>query len=140
MNPGSKKFNARNQLKNGDQQIIVQFEGEPDMTEAFCSVIRSEHLPDAEISEIRFETYEGYVIAVTDYMHMIQIEQLSKDIPAIISIDKKQDQVLQKLDRMETSVTGEIHDLRTDLHSYLDHRLSIMEQDIRQIKTKIGLT
>ena len=107
-------------------------------------------------------------------MHLIQVEQLSKGIPAIISIDKKQDlmlgkqdqmldkqdqmldkqdqmldkqdqmlgkqdQMIQKMDHMETSITGEINDLRTDLRSYLDRKLSVMEQDIRQIKIKIGL-
>jgi len=51
----------------------------------------------------------------------------------------KQDQVIQKMDHMETSITGEIYDLRTDLRSYLDHKLSAIEQDIQQIKMKIGL-
>jgi len=35
----------------------------------------------------------------------------------------KQDQMLQKMDRMETSITGEIHDLRTDLRSDLDKEI-----------------
>ena len=158
---GFQKFNARNQVYSGSQQVIVQFEGEPDIIDAFSSLIRSEHPAEADISDISFENYGGYVISITDYMHVIQIEQLSKGIPAIISIDKKQDrmlekqdqmlgkqdqmlgkqdQMLQKMDRMETSITGEIHDLRTDIHSSLDRRLSGMEQDIQQIKTKIGLT
>lgn len=143
---GFQRFNARNQVRNGDQQVIVQYEGEPEMVDAFSSVIREERPRDADVSDISFEPYEGYVVSITDYMHMIQIEQLSKGIPAVISIDKnqdklllKQDLVLQKMDRMDTSITSEIHDLRIDLRSHLDQKLSAMEQDIQQIKTKIGL-
>jgi len=143
---GIQRFDARNEVSKEKQQVIVRAEGEPDMIEAFSSFIRSESPPDAIISDISFQEYTGYVISIIDYMHMIQVEQLSKGIPAIISIDKKQDrmldkqdQVIQKMDHMEASITGEINDLRTDLRSYLDRKLSVMEQDIRQIKIKIGL-
>ena len=76
---------------------------------------------------------------MTDYLHIIQIEQFSKGVPAILSIDRKMDSMLEKQDRMETSITGEIRDLRNDLCSHLDQRLSAMEHDVQQIKTKIGL-
>ena len=143
---GIQRFNARNEVNHEKQQVIVRAEGEPAMIEEFCSFIRSESPPDAIISDISFQEYTGYVISIIDYMHLIQVEQLSKGIPAIISIDKKQDQMLgkqdqmiQKMDHMESSITGEIKDLRTDLRSYFDRKFSVMEQDIQQIKIKIGL-
>ncbi len=171
---GIQRFNARNEVNHENQQVIVRAEGEPAMIEEFCSFIRSESPPDAIISDISFQEYTGYVISIIDYMHLIQVEQLSKGIPAIISIDKKQDQMLdkqdqmlgkqdqmlgkqdqmlgkqdqmlgkqdqmiQKMDHMESSITGEIKDLRTDLRSYFDRKFSVMEQDIQQIKIKIGL-
>lgn len=150
---GIQRFDARNEVSNGSQKVIVRAEGEPDMIEAFCTFIRTESPHESAISDISFQEYTGYVISIIDYMHLIQVEQLSKGIPAIISIDKKQDRMLekqdhmlekqdkmiQKMDHMETSITGEINDLRTDLRSYLDRKLSVMEQDIQQIKTKIGL-
>jgi hypothetical protein len=43
------------------------------------------------------------------------------------------------MDHRETPITGKINDLRTDRRSYLDRKLSVMEQDIQQIKVKIGL-
>ena len=158
---GILKFNARNEMSNEKQQVIVQAEGEPAIIEEFCSILRRESPPDAIISDISFLEYAGYVIGIIDYMHLLQVEQLSKGIPAIISIDKKQDRMLETqglmlekqdrmlekqdvmirtMDHMETSITGEINDLRTDLRSYLDRKLSVMEHDIQQIKTKIGLT
>jgi acylphosphatase len=157
---GILRFDARNEVSHEKQQVIVRAEGEPAMIEAFCSFIRSESPPDAIISDITFQEYTGYVVSIIDYMHLIQVEQLSKGIPAIISIDKKQDrmldkqdqmldkqdqmldkqdQVIQKIDHMETSITGEIKDLRIDLRLYLDRKFSVMEQDIQQIKIKIGL-
>ena len=157
---GILRFNARNEVSHEKQQVIVRAEGEPAMIEEFCSFIRSEAPPDAIISDISFQEYTGYVTSIVDYMHLIQVEQLSKGIPAIISIDKKQDrmldkqdqmlgkqdqmldkqdQMIQTLDHMETSITGEIKDLRTDLRSYLERKFSVMEQDIQQIKVKIGL-
>jgi len=143
---GILRFNARNEVSHEKQQVIVRAEGEPAMIEEFCTFIRSEAPPDATISDISFQEYTGYVISIVDYMHLIQVEQLSKGIPAIISIDKKQDQMLgkqdqmiQTLDHMESSITGEIKDLRTDLRSYLERKFSVMEQDIQQIKVKIGL-
>ena len=164
---GIQRFNARNEVNHEKQQVIVRAEGEPAMIEEFCSFIRSESPPDVIISDISFQEYTGYVISIIDYMHLIQVEQLSKGIPAIISIDKKQDQMLdkqdqmlgkqdqmlgkqdqmlvkqdqmiQKMDHMESSITGEIKDLRTDMRSYFDRKFSVMEQDIQQIKIKIGL-
>ena len=157
---GIQRFNARNEVNHENQQVIVRAEGEPAMIEEFCSFIRSESPPDAIISDISFQEYTGYVISIIDYMHLIQVEQLSKGIPAIISIDKKQDhmlvkqdqmlvkqdqmlvkqdQMIQKMDHMESSITGEIKDLRTDMRSYFDRKFSVMEQDIQQIKIKIGL-
>jgi len=47
--------------------------------------------------------------------------------------------MIQTLDHMESAITGEIKDLRTDLRSYLERKFSVMEQDIQQIKVKIGL-
>ena len=171
---GIQRFDASNEVTYEKQQVVMRAEGEPSMIEAFSSCIRSESPPDAIVSDVSFQEYTGYVISIIDYMHLIQVEQLSKGIPAIISIDKKQDrmldkqdqmlgkqdqmldkqdqmlnqqdqmlnkqdQMLQKMDHMETSITGEITDLRTDLRSYLDRKLSVMEEDIHQIKTKIGL-
>ncbi len=143
---GISRFDARNILNQETQQVVVRAEGEPDQLDAFRSAITGAHPPDAVVSDICFEEYSGYVIAITDFMHLIQVEQLTKGIPAIISIDKKQDRMLdkqdlmlRKMDHMESAITGEIHDLRTDLRSYLDRKLSTMEQDIQQIKAKIGL-
>ncbi len=159
-NAGLQRFDAWNLKPNGLQQLIVSVEGESTQIESFSTFIREEHPPDAVVSDITFQEYSGHITTINDYMHLISVQQLSKGIPAIIWIERmqgqrlnkqdqmldkqdqmlnKQDQMLQKMDHMESSITGEIYDLRTDLRSYLDRKLSAMEHDILQIKEKIGL-
>jgi acylphosphatase len=75
---GIQRFDARNEVNNEKQQVIVRAEGEPDIIEAFSSFIRSKSHPAAIISDISFQEYTGYVISIIDYMHMIQVEQFSK--------------------------------------------------------------
>ena len=146
LDSGLQRFDARNEMHDDQQWVIVRAEGEPSIIDVFRSCICDEHPPDAIVSDVSFQEYSGYVIGINDFMHKIMVEQLTKGIPAILSIDKKQDrmldkqdQMLQKMDHMEISITSEITDLRTDLRSYLDRKLSVMEEDIQQIKTKIGL-
>ena len=174
LDSGLQRFDARNEMHDDKQWVIVRAEGEPDIIDVFRSCICDAHPPDAIVSAVSFQEYSGYVINISDFMHKILVEQMTKGIPAIISIDKKQDrmldkqdqmlgkqdqmldkqdqmldkqdqmldkqvQVIQSLDHMESSITGEIKDLRTDLRSYLERKFSVMEQDIQQIKIKIGL-
>jgi len=146
LDSGLQRFDARNEIRDEKQWVIVRVEGEESLIDVFRSCICDEHPPDAIISDITFQEYSGYVISINDFMHKILVEQMTKGIPAILSIDKKQDQmldkqdqVIQKIDHMETSITGEIKDLRIDLRSYLDRKFSVVEQDIQQIKIKIGM-
>jgi len=146
LDSGLQRFDARNEIRDEKQWVIVRVEGEESLIDAFKSFISDGHPPDAIIFDIAFQEYSGYVISINDFMHKILVEQMTKGIPAIISIDKKQDrmlnkqdQVIQKIDHMETSITGEIKDLRIDLRSYLDRKFSVVEQDIQQIKIKIGM-
>jgi len=139
LDSGLQRFDARNEIRDEKQWVIVRVEGEESLIDVFRSFVNDGHPPDAIISDITFQEYSGYVISINDFMHKILVEQMTKGIPAIISIDKKQDQMINKLDHMETSITGEIKDLRIDLRSYLDRKFSVVEQDIQQIKIKIGM-
>ena len=85
---GILRFDARNEVSHKKQQVIVRAEGEPAMIEEFCSFIRSEAPPDAIISDISFQEYTGYVTSTIDYMHLIQVEQLSKGILQLSALIK----------------------------------------------------
>jgi acylphosphatase len=51
----------------------------------------------------------------------------------------KQDDLIEKMDETKVEVVGEVRELRSDLKTSLDDRLSRMESDVAQIKAKIGL-
>jgi acylphosphatase len=150
---GVERFNAYNTKENGVQVLISFLDVDNDQILTFKDYVRNNKPENAEVSDIIFEDYVGYVIGIVDYMHLIQVEQLSKGIPAILSIDRKQDRMLEKQDQMlekqdqmlekqdqtRTEISSEIRELRRDLRSYLDEKLLKIENDIFQIKAKIGL-
>ncbi|MCZ7361743.1 MAG: acylphosphatase [Candidatus Methanoperedens sp.] len=129
---GIERFNAYNTKENGVQVLISFMDGDGDQISIFQNYVRNNMPENSEVSEIIFEDYSGYIIDIVDYMHLIQVQQLSKGIPAILSIDRK-------LDQNRTEISGEIRELRRDLRSYLDEKLIKIESDIFQIKAKIGL-
>jgi acylphosphatase len=51
----------------------------------------------------------------------------------------KQDELIGKMDETKEEIVGEIRDLRSDLKTSLDDRLSRIESDVAQIKAKVGL-
>ncbi len=53
---------------------------------------------------------------------------------------EKQDVMIEKLDDTRKEIVSEIREMRGDLRSYLDRRLIKIEDDITEIKAKIGLS
>ncbi|MDW7726725.1 MAG: hypothetical protein SCH70_06350 [Candidatus Methanoperedens sp.] len=114
----------------------------------------SNYPENANVSDMAFEDYQGYVMNIVDYMHLIQVEQLSKGIPAILSIDKKQDKMLEKqdetiaeikqvsikIDQGKEEIVSEIKSLRDDFRSRFDSRLERIEIDLAEIKVKVGIS
>ncbi len=78
---GFQRFSARSRVQNGAEQVVVQYEGEPGQVDAFGSIIREERTPGVDIEDVAFEAYEGHVVPVADYMHLLMIEQLSGIAP-----------------------------------------------------------
>ncbi len=87
---GVERFNAYNTKENGNQVLIAFLEGDKNQIAAFREFAVVDKPENAEVSDRTFEDYEGYILSIVDYMHLIQVEQLSKGIPAILSIDRKQ--------------------------------------------------
>jgi acylphosphatase len=143
---GVERFNAYNTKENGVQTLISFLECDSDQILTFQDYVQNNKPENAQVSDIIFEDHTGYIIGIVDYMHFIQVDQLSKGIPAILSIDRKQDRILEKQDQMlekqdqtKNEISGEIRELRRDLRSCLDEKLLKIESDILQIKAKIGL-
>jgi acylphosphatase len=147
---GISGFNAYNDFEE-EQILQIQAEGEDSAIQSFKNFANKKAPEDALISQRSFDDFHGYVMLISDYMHLLQVEQLSKGIPAIISIDKKQDRMLEKQDLVikeikevshkinlgREQITGEIHSLRDDLKAHFDERLSKMESELFEIRSRV---
>jgi acylphosphatase len=147
---GISGFNAYNDFEE-EQILQIQAEGEDSAIQSFKNFANKKAPEDALISQRSFDDFHGFVMSISDYMHLLQVEQLSKGIPAIISIDKKQDKMLEKQDSVikeikevshkidlgREEITSEIHSLRDDLKSHFDERLTKMESELFEIKARV---
>jgi acylphosphatase len=152
---GVEKFNAYNTKGNGMQVLIAFLEGNKDQIAAFQEFANENEPEDAEVSDRIFEDYEGYVMGIADYMHLIQVEQLSKGIPAILSIDRKQDRMLEKQDTTirilervseDTSdmksalsrIEADVRDTKFSLSSFIEEKFRKQEVEIAEIKATLA--
>ena len=85
LDSGLQRFDARNEMHDEKQWVIVRVEGEASIIDGFSACICDEHPPDAIISDITFQEYSGYVISINDFMHKIMVEQMTKGIPETVT-------------------------------------------------------
>jgi Hydrogenase maturation factor len=94
-------FSAFNQtLPDNIQQIEICIEGDTESIEEFTTDLHDNIPVHAIVDTISIEPYDKRVITIMDYMHLVQVEQLDKGIPAILSIQSSQEKMLEKQDRM----------------------------------------
>jgi len=98
MELGIERFRASNTFEKNVQAVAVYLEADKTAIDEYKDIINSNFPENAEVAEVSFEDYSGYVTSISDYMHLIQVEQLNKGIPAILSIENKQGQMLEKQD------------------------------------------
>jgi len=82
------------------EMVVVQVSGEEDLTDRYIDHIRSSFPAHAEVSNIEVREFEGSVMEAVQFLQILQFEQISKGISAILNIDNKQDQMLGKQDQM----------------------------------------
>jgi acylphosphatase len=94
-------FSAFNHtLPDNIQQIEICIEGDTESIEEFTTDLHDNIPVHAIVDTISIEPYGKRVITIMDYMHLVQVEQLDKGIPAILSIQSSQEKMLEKQDRM----------------------------------------
>lgn len=130
---GAERFNALNSEEDSLQVLTAFIEGSKDMVEEFSAAVRSHKPVGAEVSDISFQEYEGYIIGMGDYMHLLQVEQLSKGIPALLSIDQKQDKMLEKQDEL----LDEVRDMNRKFDKVLDKDIVELKIDMAEVKTAL---
>jgi hypothetical protein len=66
------------------------------------------------------------VINILDYMHRVQVEQLDKGIPAILSKQSSQEKMLD----IQKQTNKEIQTLRYDLKTVMNERFHKIEHEL----------
>lgn len=122
------KFNAVNEIKDSNQIIEVLLDGEKSQLNQFLAFAEKHSPPLAQVTFVKSEEYQGRVMDIDRYLHVIQVQQLDKGIRSIESIDKKQ-----------SETTEEIRGLREDLIERSDRRFARIESDIAAIKTRLEM-
>ena len=150
INLGISNIYAYNLKEEEKEKVIVLVSGEESKLNTFLDFVKSNYPENAEIETIWHESYEGEVMKSSDFLQILQFEQINKGIPAILDIRNtlksvKQDtsKMLEKQDKMlekQDETLDEIKALRGDLKSYLEMRFEKIEREIAIIKKKIGIS
>ncbi|MDO9097943.1 MAG: acylphosphatase [Candidatus Methanoperedens sp.] len=98
LNFGIDRFNAYNVEEKGTPAVFVLLESEEHIINDFYSYIKENIPAYAQVSDFRIEDFRGNVMEIDRYLHLIQVEQLNKGIPAIIEIRDNTKQMLEKQD------------------------------------------
>jgi acylphosphatase len=85
---------------NVEETVRVRVQGAEGKIDQFLDLIRSTSPQHAEVDEIEVRDFEGEVMQASAFLQFLQFEQINKAIPAILSIDRKQDTMIGKQDTM----------------------------------------
>ncbi|MBN1235402.1 MAG: acylphosphatase [Methanotrichaceae archaeon] len=100
LNRGIQNFFAYNSGAKGNETVVVQMQGEDDIIASYIEFVRSQYPVHAEVEEIVEKDFKGQVQDAYKFVQLLQFEQIAKAVPVIISIDKKQDIMIEKQDIM----------------------------------------
>ena len=141
MDLGIERFRASNTFENDVQAVMFYLEADQTAINKYKDFINSNFPTNADVTEVSFEDYSGYVTSISDYMHLIQVEQLNKGIPAILSIDKKQGQMLEKQDSMLEKQDSmlEKQDATIDILKSVKEDTSALREDTSALREDISM-
>jgi acylphosphatase len=155
---GLSGFNARNR-SNGPQEVVVLIEGDDEAVEDFRNSLEITRPENAEVSEIACEPYDGMVTSIDSYALIFSADQMNKAIPILQRIEESNERIEKSSERMEKNtekidkntspideiagntaeVLGEVGGLREDFRMKFEDRLMRMENDMKKVKSKLGI-
>ena len=97
---GIQNINAFNTIEEGKEMVVVRLQGEDDRVTSYINFLRSNFPVQSVVEEIIEREFDGLVEDAFKFAQILQFEQIAKAIPFIISIDKKQDIMIEKQDIM----------------------------------------
>jgi len=100
LNLGIENLFAFNAAAGELESVVLRVEGEDEQIANYIEYVKANYPPHAIVSAIEVKDFSGRVGDAFKYAQILQLEQMYKAIPAIISIDKKQDIMIEKQDIM----------------------------------------
>jgi acylphosphatase len=144
---GIQKIHAFNSLAEGKEIVVVRVQGEDEIVTKYVDFIKSKYPDHAEVEEIVEKEFNGPVDDAFKFAQILQFEQIAKAVPVIISIDKKQDIMIEKQDttieilgsvKEDTSaMRKDISDLRKDTAESLLEKYEELCREIAEIKATL---
>ena len=145
------RFDARNVKIDGKEALIVLVDGEKEQLEEFAEFVKTNKPENAIVDEIRIEEYGGRVRELEKFRSSLNTSQLSKIVQVGLKMIEKQDKTIKEIQEVKDAVKEEgektrkhfgdkVDELRSDLRDYLDERLKKIEEEIKAIKAKIGMS
>ena len=130
------EFQARN-IEDGVEVLV----GGEDV-DTFVGFVRAERPEQAEIEAIEVDDYEGTIKPIERFAQSFMLAQIGKFVNIgmeMLATGKgiKRDTGMM-LEKQEETIS-EIRGLRYDLKSYMEERFNRLEQEIQEIKAKIGM-
>ena len=150
------EFRARN-IEEGVEVLVG---GEEIEVDKFVDFVRKERPERAEVGEIEVEEYEGKIKPIERFAQSFMLAQMGKFVNIgmeMVATEKeikkdtgmmlgKQDETIggirevsEKIDQGKEDLVTEIRSLRGDLKSYMEERFGRIEQEIVEIKAKVGM-
>jgi len=132
---------------NLEGAVRVRVHGAEEKIDQYLDLIRSVRPQHAEVDGIEVTEFEGEVMRASVFLQFLQFEQINKAIPAILSIDKKQDIMIEKQDIMiekqdimigKQDAMVSKQDQTLDVLEGLREDTSFIRKDVSSIKNDIS--
>ncbi len=137
---GIEKIYAYNILGEGTETVVIQLQSDEDKLDRYVEAIRSRRPEHARVDKIEERCYLGDVMDAGVYLQLLQFEQITKAVPAILNIDKKQDAMIERQD----ATIAVLKEVKEDTSIMLEHQdatiavLKEVKEDTSSIREDIS--
>ena len=146
-------FSAQNRVEGGRQVMLAFFEGDQGEIEEFKRFIEADKPPEAVVSSISFQDYNGPVGDTMLSYQKMSAQHLGKGIDAILRMEKKQDRMidlqiemldrqdkmLEKQDKMlvkQEETIGKLDETRMDIVSEIRASTENLASELEKARDK----
>jgi chromosome segregation ATPase len=127
------------EASNLGEDLIVLIEGNENTVNKFIQTVKSEKPPQADVSEVIVEGYDGEVMDV-EYREQLSLEQLAKI--ATVGVEMRDDLKEMKVDiktmlKKQDETLAEIRATRNELREEIRATRSELKEEIRATRDEI---